>query len=36
MVFPGDLDQMPQFDPAEPEPAPEHDFDHSFRGSFFP
>ena len=26
---PDDLDQSPQFDPAEPEPVPDHDFDQS-------
>jgi hypothetical protein len=25
--FPDDLDQTPEFDPAEPEPFPEDDFD---------
>ncbi len=28
--FPDDLDQTPQFDPAEPEPIPEDDFDQSW------
>ena len=27
--FPDDLDQTPRFDPAEPEPAPEDDFDQT-------
>jgi hypothetical protein len=27
--FPDNLDQTPQFDPAEPEPVPEDDFDQS-------
>lgn len=27
--LPGDLDQTPEFDPAEPEPAPDHDFDQT-------
>ncbi len=27
--FPDDLDQSPQFDPADPEPLPEDDFDQS-------
>jgi hypothetical protein len=30
--FPDDLDQTPQFDPAEPEPSPEDDFDQSWGG----
>jgi len=29
---PDDLDQTPQFDPAEPEPSPEDDFDQSWGG----
>jgi hypothetical protein len=28
--FPDDLDQSPTFDPAEPEPVPEDDFDQSW------
>ena len=28
--FPDDLDQTPEFDPAEPEPIPEDDFDQSY------
>jgi hypothetical protein len=28
-AFPDDLDQSPEFDPAEPEPIPEHDFDQT-------
>ena len=28
--FPDDLDQTPQFDPAEPEPVPEDDFDQTW------
>jgi len=28
-TFPGDLDQTPEFDPAEPEAVPEDDFDQS-------
>ena len=27
--FPDDLDQSPEFDPTEPEPIPEDDFDQS-------
>ena len=27
--LPNDLDQSPEFDPAEPEPVPEDDFDQS-------
>jgi hypothetical protein len=27
--FPDDLDQTPEFDPANPEPVPEDDFDQS-------
>jgi hypothetical protein len=27
--LPGDLDQTPDFDPAEPEPAPDDDFDQT-------
>ena len=30
--FPDDLDQTTQFDPAEPEPIPEDDFDQSWGG----
>jgi len=29
--FPDDLDQTPQFHPAEPEPMPEDDSDQSWR-----
>lgn len=29
---PDDLDQSPDFDPAEPEPIPDHDFDQSWDG----
>jgi hypothetical protein len=29
--FPDDLDQSPEFDPTEPEPVPEDDFDQSWR-----
>jgi hypothetical protein len=28
-AFPDDLDQTPEFDPAEPEPIPEHDLDQT-------
>ncbi len=28
--FPGDLDQSPEFDPTEPDPIPEDDFDQSW------
>ena len=28
--FPDDLDQSPAFDPTEPEPIPEDDFDQSW------
>ena len=28
--FPDDLDQSSKFDPTEPEPIPEHDFDQSW------
>ena len=27
--FPDDLNQTPEFDPTEPEPIPEHDFDQT-------
>ncbi len=27
--FPDDLDQSPEFDPTDPEPIPEDDFDQS-------
>ena len=30
--FPDNLDQTPEFDPAEPEPFPEDDFDQSGGG----
>jgi hypothetical protein len=30
--FPDDLEQSPEFDPAEPEPVPEDSFDQSFGG----
>jgi hypothetical protein len=29
--FPDDLDQSPEFDPTDPEPIPEDDFDQSGR-----
>jgi hypothetical protein len=28
--FPDDLDQSPEFDPTDPEPIPENDFDQSW------
>jgi hypothetical protein len=28
--FPDDLDQSPEFDPADPEPVPEDSFDQSW------
>jgi hypothetical protein len=28
--FPDDLDQSPEFDPADPEPIPQDDFDQSW------
>jgi hypothetical protein len=28
--FPDDLDQSPEFDPADPEPVPEDDLDQSW------
>ena len=28
--FPDDLDQSPEFDPTEPEPIPEDDFDQTW------
>jgi len=28
--FPDDLDQSPEFDPADPEPIPEDNFDQSW------
>ena len=30
VFFPDDLDQTPNFDPTDPEPVPDNDFDQSW------